>query len=60
IVPAKKAKGTEDRKGRENFREKCLALVKVIIAIPATIMLSICAIGGTANRLIPKSTRTAM
>jgi hypothetical protein len=60
IVPAKKAKGTDDKKGRENFSERCFALAKVIIAIPATIMLSICAIGGTANRLIPKSTRIAI
>ena len=60
IVPAKKANGTDDKKGRVNFNERWLAFAKLIIAIPATIMLSICAIGGTANRLIPKSTRIAI
>jgi hypothetical protein len=60
IVPAKKANGTDDKKGRVNFSERWLAFAKLIIAIPATIMLSICARGGTANRLIPKSTRIAI
>ena len=59
IIPAKNAKGMDDKKGRVNFIERCLAFAKLIIAMPATRMLSICATGGTANRLIPRSTRIA-
>ena len=59
-IPVKKAKGTDDKNGNANLRDRYPALAKLKSAMPATTMFNTREIEGIIARLIPTKTNIAM